>query len=967
MSTPFSGRGSSPAANASLPQTGRNVNPLSIRKYDPDQPRDEDGRWTDGGGLDSLRAEFPRSEYDIDSLASDVRDRVAGILGRMQREFPALDAIGIDMNEDRRSAQASASGRSTISLNPHWWVGPGAKYLDSRAGRTAIGGLEATIVHEVGHLMAARISQAYNSSSLYGGDRQHPQGYLPWDWRTAAPDYGLYSRYTYAHERGDNASSYGGTVRTSGMGKEENFAEWFSIAFTPGNPRYDDPHASNMREVLEQAGWYRPADSTKIAWLPTAELAALRRFALKYSPDQPRDQAGRWATGGFNEVAVGAELKAGNVHVDFSGIELVQRPEIAAALQKFHDNFPKVVLVVKVEEPSTGFGAAQAETQGYMVKLSPEWFGGGGTDRFRDAEEADRAAHWSAVPTPVGVLWHELGHVADWMTYWKGADDLAKTPRSSVESGSGRREPRERFAEGFSQLYTLPRDEWTPDAHAVAAWLPGSSSGFVGTVVKFDPDQPRDDAGRWSSDGGPVEPATGRTSPVTQVGFRSSRYVYHATDHLYEIVQGRGREPGIHPTSSGRNGEPASWWSAGGHWAEGRSLPLLRTARTATFTRTGGKNYTTSEHVPLDRIEYWGADGHWHPAADLPPRYAAKYSPEEPRDEAGRWTTGSGGGAMTPAQAAFATLPKTPLSSASAQKWFAAHAELYKSDPEFRKLVAASSAYVQGGYAPLRGAAVYAMTGVMPPPDGMNKEAWEGYLKGEAWRNDNIGMKEEYWPHGERYGPWNPAPSFPIAPDITDYAKADGAGPYHDQEETVSYKDAGIALNNAIANSDQVDGTLYRGISLRESGYELGPDGNIMVGVTEQQWDWQKNEYVPGNPGTPYLSVGQTLDVLGPTSFTASEDMTERLVTGRQQMGDIKPAAGTAGLIFQVDGAQALNVSGVSPYRQAEYLTNGQFTVTAITRDYAEAKTDIYRSRLDTIPVFKVTLKQEGTWQPPAS
>lgn len=389
-----------------------------------------------------------------------------------------------------------------------------------------------------------------------------------------------------------------------------------------------------------------------------------------------------------------------------------------------------------------------------------------------------------------------------------------------------------------------------------------------------------------------------------------------------------------------------------------------------------------------------------------------KYDPGQPRDSYGRWTAGAGFEG-TPeqqaARAAFATLPRGSLKNAATQRWFAAHADLYRSNVEFRKLVAASSAYAQGHYSELRGAAVYGMTGELPPSEGMNAQAWKGYLTGTPWRND-FGPAPEGSKDGEHVLGYPgspgflvsggrltsdedyPAPTFGLAPDIMAYAKSEndgGTGPFEagSSPEQISYKDAGLALNTAIAASDPVDGELYRGLRLdREnaisgSNYKLGPDGSLLGPETrifqtgpdgqpvydEKGWSQLYTDF----PRETLLSVGQTIDLVGPTSFTADDSVAERIASGRQQMGDLRPAAGAAGLVFKVeDGAQALNIGGVSPYRQSEFLTNGKFTVTDISKEMVPAGYNAYSPRWDRpdyIPVFTVTLKQEGTWQPPAS
>lgn len=177
----------------------------------------------------------------------------------------------------------------------------------------------------------------------------------------------------------------------------------------------------------------------------------------------------------------------------------------------------------------------------------------------------------------------------------------------------------------------------------------------------YSPDQPRDDHGRWG-DGGGDGSGKGGVGFATHDSWKAqdadSNYVYHATnsDNLAEIVSAGsldthapdfGTEQDAWPDGKTEDRSyftdaPAAAWK----FAPEEGTPvLLRFERTAgTFRKESGtKDVYTRDTLKASAAEFLGADGKWHPLAKAFTARKDFYSPDQPRDDHGRWTDGSGG------------------------------------------------------------------------------------------------------------------------------------------------------------------------------------------------------------------------------------------------------------------------------------------------------------------------------------
>jgi hypothetical protein len=264
-----------------------------------------------------------------------------------------------------------------------------------------------------------------------------------------------------------------------------------------------------------------------LAKFTTAELRSLRLLLRKYSPDEPRDEAGRWtsdgAASGGSAQARSEALARDQVFVSAHNIlDRLQGPVLDAA-ERFARQFPMVrPVIIKVADDVDP--SAQAERKwGGVVHLSPTWYGTQtDTALWHQTMAQDRRMGWSVDATPEGIVVHELGHVVDtqlgnrsdaasaynpWGFHNSDGDPsgfAGEDDRKSVESVYAQSNPHERFAEAFTAWAMKPESGWHDDARMMDAELKASS--LLGKIAKYDDSELRDEGGRWTSGGGRVEP-----------------------------------------------------------------------------------------------------------------------------------------------------------------------------------------------------------------------------------------------------------------------------------------------------------------------------------------------------------------------------------------------------------------------------------------------------------------------------
>lgn len=295
----------------------------------------------------------------------------------------------------------------------------------------------------------------------------------------------------------------------------------------------------------------------------------------KYSPDQPREPAGgpgggEWTSdgggSGGDPAAAMAGMKPAEVaayvtdrtgttvslaRTDNYGKPLpdirVKANDFRAAMTEFirlHEAFPQVRIGKITFEPLKGRFTdpslrAQATTITDVwhgtadIRLATEFWRSGGYDlsgRFNMG--------FVAVPGPEGLMAHEFGHAVDNAAQYASRNETVY-PNTALGwrngafysapaiSGYGASDPTEKFAELFSAVYAPPTslpDVVTgrapvPPEQAVALKAYLDAAFGSSKILKYSPDQPRDEAGRWTSDGGGYDVAgttAGASDPSSQ-------------------------------------------------------------------------------------------------------------------------------------------------------------------------------------------------------------------------------------------------------------------------------------------------------------------------------------------------------------------------------------------------------------------------------------------------------------------
>lgn len=260
----------------------------------------------------------------------------------------------------------------------------------------------------------------------------------------------------------------------------------------------------------------------------TAELVSPQPRVKKYSPSQPRDRRGRWvSTGGgsgeglFVVPALGAGLPTAGPMAEIADEIHRERIQTAiGAVSKVH-NVKNVAAVTIMAESRRN--APHPDALGWYNPRQPGMIG----TRFADNPDAE------------AVIVHEFGHMLDYQEFGTGGaasraggmsgvmDAISSSKASArwrsiadADTNAYINDPSEVFARAYTQwvatrsgdsklLGALGRDaaehweadDFEPVGKAMDEFFEGQ--GLLNTSVKkYSPSQPRDDHGRWTSGAG---------------------------------------------------------------------------------------------------------------------------------------------------------------------------------------------------------------------------------------------------------------------------------------------------------------------------------------------------------------------------------------------------------------------------------------------------------------------------------
>lgn len=244
-----------------------------------------------------------------------------------------------------------------------------------------------------------------------------------------------------------------------------------------------------------------------------------------------------------------------------------------------------------------------------------------------------------------------------------------------------------------------------------------------------------------------------------------------------------------------------------------------------------------------------------------------------------------------------------PVSGAGATAWRQSMQEAYTTDSSFRTTADAVAMFTQGEYNSLRALSEQAITGNFPA----------------AYQNSSIAETID-----------RPMSGSPLV-EYNNYFQGQDLG----QGSSATWGQAARALNEGIRTSAPINQPFYRGVNGRDTVAQLSQ-----------------------------LQAGQSFDIIGPSSFTASQDIATKfsLNIASGQYGGALGRGVPSAIIEIQSGARGIPAAALSPWKQQEVISSGHFTVvsnTTVTREVWNTKGKFYHN----VDQTRVVLKQDGVWR----
>lgn len=430
-----------------------------LKAFNPDQERDEHGKWTSGGG----------------DLVNSNEDRTAYVNSLAQKYLPDNKPVRVEEIAYREGTDILANaGRDSIDINSNKWTPEFfAQHEKEWDGLSVDPSPQGILTHETGHLLFARIAntgksefkqaealatQYYNSDKLmpsaYAGENSH-------EWAAEA--------FVAFHE-GRISESVDSAKNKEGLAHATEF--WNKLLAIPKTKKadtidtstglnyYDQTSATVPRRhkfIRQRSGkWYvyshtgrklgGPYDTKDEAVTRLGQIEHFKEESKKaFNPDQERDEHGKWTSGG-------SEIQEHEYPLPRE--EAVKRGFL------FH-----------------GMGRTAFEE----LKNSKGFEGGGFSDEPQQAYGPKFiAVNTKDLPAPTWTQEHNIQY-----SLHEPWGDLVPIRTESDVKYYG------------NQLYALPLD------HIYEA---DSAGNIIGPLIPkaekaFNPDQERDSHGRWTSSG----------------------------------------------------------------------------------------------------------------------------------------------------------------------------------------------------------------------------------------------------------------------------------------------------------------------------------------------------------------------------------------------------------------------------------------------------------------------------------
>lgn len=266
--------------------------------------------------------------------------------------------------------------------------------------------------------------------------------------------------------------------------------------------------------------------------------------------------------------------------------------------------------------------------------------------------------------------------------------------------------------------------------------------------------------------------------------------------------------------------------------------------------------------------------------------------------------------------------------SSKNKRWRKNHQDDYTNDTQFKAAADYISLYTQGSYDEMKAIAYHRMTGEWP--EGIHD-----------WKNSSVPDWEE------------------MDLGITSHPMATYKNYFEGQNLEgklgISTGDAAMVVEKVIANSPDLDYSLYRGVTGMTLGKRVLPPG-VEPGSREAYYKWP-----------PMPEVGQTIDFVGAVSFTRDESIATSFANRTAKgIGNKGLGWGTwATFTYEIEpGAKGIEVSALSPWGQREVLSSGRFEVLSVLE--SETPSWVARGKNSPprkVPHYTVKLKQVGVWE----
>lgn len=537
----------------------RHSRPVRYRKFDPDQPRDDIGRWTDGG-----------TGHPTDD---DAMDAAAHALGSAAQEITRdMFPDGFDTSENAPNTfedlvkQFHETGRLTVysgASDKTIFGSPEANYA-FRAWHDALHlRLMAPFTPEGEHRVM--LAQAHDVMRRYGN----------------SPETRAMVRLLHAEIDGQVKYSQ------AHNGEFPVDQRAFDMAFM----RRGDAAAHDTFKAKQDRSWGRLRDTRAgldhHAFQPSRlahEIAST--IVAKYSPEQERDWHGRWTTGGAGTIFASPQTGS----TDFDGAVQALASERQDVLAKAYADVDKELGLEAHQRNVIGAWHDGAENSTMAVISRADWEtlrasgamkGYLGDQRavlvFQSGEGHDFLASFKVEgtladihtgllakglefhtlePTHGGARVHvfgsgqeqlnQIGRVAiDYGTKARveiGRGEFVGTNASSGSDAQLRADARQHYQSAIElagghdprivQAWDRLRDRWGAATQALKVFL-----------LKFDPAQPRDWRGRWTDTGaGDADPAAQAREWIAQSNLQTIEQVVAAAPENQKRLQEIGRE-----------------------------------------------------------------------------------------------------------------------------------------------------------------------------------------------------------------------------------------------------------------------------------------------------------------------------------------------------------------------------------------------------------------------------------------